>query len=276
MIPDVATKKLAALVQAAEDARALAFAAKDRVAVLEGKVLQLVNAHAGEVELAEAEEQAERAADLQQQRYRHWQDTETLVTRVTAWLTELPRNVTLETAPAPAVAMNGSPAVVVGGLRTQIANLLAEFHQVKLAPAPLDDAKRQVRELVAMLGTKGKPTIRTQFGELHVHGWQSDEQFGPTFHDMTIATLCWLAPQMVIDKLDEALEALPHNDDALPLSARASRLAEIEAEIALLEIQEEVVIERAAKDGIILERRHDQSPASILGVRIATAVRVAA
>ena len=80
--------------------------------------------------------------------------------------------------------MNGSPAVVVGGLRTQIAKLIAEHHQIKLAPAPLDDAKRQVRELVARLGAKGKPTIRTQFGELHVHGWQSAEQFGPTFHDI--------------------------------------------------------------------------------------------
>ena len=37
-----------------------------------------------------------------------------------------------------------------------------------------------------------------------------------------------------------------------------------------LEIQEEAVIEHAAKDGIIIERRFDQSPASILGVRLPT------
>jgi len=139
-----------------------------------------------------------------------------------------------------------------------------------LAPAPLDDAKRQVREFVARLGAKGKPTIRTQFGEVHVHGWQSDEQFGPSFHDITIATLCWLMPDTVIAKLDEAIEALPHSTDALPVVDRASRLAEIEAEIMLLETREEAVIERAAKDGIVLERRHDQSPTSILGVRITT------
>ena len=37
------------------------------------------------------------------------------------------------------------------------------------------------------------------------------------------------------------------------------------------------MIERAAKDGIVLERRHDQSPAMILGVRIANSkVMVAA
>ena len=63
------------------------------------------------------------------------------MTRVKAWLNELPRGNTLETVPAPTVAMNGSPAVVVGGLRSQIANLISEHHAIKLAPAPLDDAK---------------------------------------------------------------------------------------------------------------------------------------
>ena len=60
------------------------------------------------------------------------------------------------------------------------------------------------------------------------------------------------------------------------MSARAPRLAEIEAQIFNLEIQEEAVIERAAKDGIVIERRFDQSPASILGVQIAPRARVAA
>ena len=262
--------------QAAEDARALAFAAKERVSVLEAKVVQLHNAQAGAVELAKAAEQHERAQDLQQSRYHAWQQQEELVTRVRAWLNELPRGTQLETVSMPLINLNGTPAVVIGGLRTQIANLVSEHRSIKLAPAPLDDAKRQVRELVAMLGTKGKPVIRTQFGELHVHGWQSDEQYGPTFYDATISTLCWLMPDTVIARLDEAIEALPHSTDALPMSERGSRLAEIEAQIFNLEIQEEAVIERAAKDGIVIERRFDQSPASILGVQIAPRARVAA
>ena len=83
-------------------------------------------------------------------------------------------------------------------------------------------------------------------------------------------------PDTVIAKLDDAIEALPRNDDALPVSDRASRLAEIEEEIALLETREECLIEHAAKDGIVIERRFDQSPASILGVQIAPRARVAA
>lgn len=56
------------------------------------------------------------------------------------------------------------------------------------------------------------------------------------------------------------------SDDALPVADRAPRLAEIEAEIGIYEHREEAVIERAAAQGIVIERRHDQSPASILGV----------
>ena len=129
MIPETTTKKLAALVQAAEDARALAFAAKDRAEVLSAKVVQLSNAQAGEVEMTKAAEQHERAQDLQQSRYHAWQDTETLVTRVKAWLNELPRGTLLEAAPAPSISMNGAPGVVIGGLRSQISSLTAEFHQ---------------------------------------------------------------------------------------------------------------------------------------------------
>ena len=274
MIPETATKKLAALVQQAEDARALAFAAKERAGVLEGKVIQLHNAHGSFAEITKAAEQHEAALDLQRSRYVAWQQNEELVTRLRSWINELPRNVTLETMPSPVMALNGTFTVTVAEIRTQIGKLATQHHAIRTADAPLDDAKRQARELVAALGKR--PAIDTQFGELHVRGWTAAEQFGPTFHDKTIATLCWLVPDTVITKLDEALEQMPRNADALPVSERASRLAEIEAEIALLETREEFLIERAAEDNIVIERRHDQSPVSILGLRIAPATARAA
>ena len=269
-LPDVAQRKLQQLSQQASDAMALRDTAKKQTGDVEHRAQLLINSKASEADVAKALAAVEAAQDLQQERWKRWQADEELVTRAQSWVRELPRNTVLETVPAPTVAMNGLPAVVVGGLRSQISALVIEHHSIRTAAAPLDDAKAQVRALVARLGAKGRPVIRTQFGEVHVHGWQSDEQYGPTFHDMTIATLCWLDPDRVIAKLDEALEALPHSTDALPVSERASRLAMIEAEIALLESREEAVIEHAAKDGIIIERRFDQSPASILGVRIAT------
>jgi hypothetical protein len=81
--------------------------------------------------------------------------------------------------------------------------------------------------------------------------------------------MAWLDPDRMIAALERDVEALPHNDDALPLSERAAKLAELQDEIALLEAREESLIERAAKDGVQIERRPEQSPSSILGVRIA-------
>jgi hypothetical protein len=268
MIPVTAQQKLAALVQAAGDAQALAFAAKDRAEVIGTKIVQLHNARASDAEIARTAALHEAAQDLQQQRYRLWQDAEQLLTRVKAWVNELPRGTLLEAVPAPAVAMNGNPSVVVGELRSNIAALISQYHLVKLASAPLEDARQQVRDLVAKMAKAGTPRLTTQFGKLVVHGWDSQQQFGPVVHSRLVEFLAWYDPDRMIAALDREVDAQPHDDAALPLAERASKLAEIEGEIAILEQREEFVITQAAKDGIVIARRHDQSPASILGVQI--------
>ena len=263
--------------QAAEDARALAFSAKDRVSVAQTTLVQLGNARASEQDLIRAADQVERAQELQQQRYRHWQDAEGLVTRVQSWLNEQ-RHLTFEICACPSIALNGAPAHLVGVLRSQISRLAAEHRTIKLAPAPLDDAKRQVRDLVARLGATGKPVVHTQFGQLTVHGWESAEQKGPTFHDKTVATLCWLMPDVIIARLNEMLEQMPPTiGDVLPVQCeRPAKLAEPERQVFDLECEEEATIIHAASQGIVIERRHEQSAQSILGVRIATATARAA
>src|SRR5262245_37200580 len=120
MIPVSAQQKLAALVQAAQDAQALAFSAKDRAEVLGSKVIQLRNAKSPDVEITKTIALHESAQDLQQHRYRTWQDAEQLLTRVRSWLAELPRHVVLEAVPTPSTDMNGTATVVIGSLRTKI------------------------------------------------------------------------------------------------------------------------------------------------------------
>ena len=86
-------------------------------------------------------------------------------------------------------------------------------------------------------------------------------------------------PDVMVAKLDEAIEALPGNGstvEPLPLSERAAKLAEIEREIFALEIQEEALISAAHRDGVTVERRFEQSPASILGVQIVNSSRARA
>ena len=170
-LPDVAQRKLQQLSQQASDAMALRDAAKKQTGDVEHRAQLLINSKASEADVAKAMAAVEAAQDLQQERWKRWQADEELVTRVQSWVRELPRGTSWKPCPRPLISMNGPPAHIVGGIRTQIAKLISEHHSIKLAPAPLDDAKRQARELVARLGAKGKPTIRTQFGEVHVHGW---------------------------------------------------------------------------------------------------------
>jgi hypothetical protein len=131
--------------------------------------------------------------------------------------------------------------------------LATEFRQIKVAPAPRDDAKRQARQLVAALARQGRPTtITTQFGELKVSGWMGDGLNAPTPHSVTVQFLCWLDPERVIAALEREIAAMPVDVHALPLDQRAERLAELEAEVLRLECEEEQTIMAAAEQGIII------------------------
>lgn len=273
-LPDTATRKLALLTQASDDARALAFSAKQRAEQLGTRIIQLRNAQAS-ADIERVLQQHKEALDLQQSRYESWQRIEQTVAKLKSWLAEQ-RDTVFEPVAAAAVETNGK---TLAGLRSRITALGTEYRDVRTSALPLADAKRQARELVAMLGQRGRPHIHEPFGRLRIAGWMGDEAGSgtPTPHSVTVEFLCWAIPDVMAARLDTVLEQTPRNPDALPLDQRAVRLAEIEQLIFQLELQEEALVEQAAASGVSLERRSDQSPASILGVRImAAAARAAA
>jgi hypothetical protein len=268
MIPQAAVRKLDALRQAADDKRALAEVAKKQRADAEGRVQMLLNSRASEVDLAKAAAAVEAAQQLVQSRYRTWEDAEQLVARLNTWVNELPRGTVVEPAEASSMDVNGQPRQVVGELRRRIGLLAAQYHHIKLAPAPLDDAKAQARELVRVMGQRGRPpTVHTQFGKVTIDQWDRAQQHGqPSFSPQIIEALCWVAPDAVIAKLDTELEAAAARStssrDVLPLHERAPRLAEIERQVLDLELAEELVIERAHGEGVEIARRPEQGAAS--------------
>jgi hypothetical protein len=267
-----AQKKLSMLQQAAADAMALAQAAKRQTGEIE-RTLALKSGRASETEIQRTLDEHERALNLQQQRYRAWQDAEGLMTRLNGWVRGLPRSVVLEPVPTPIIAMNGNPSIVVGTLRAAISKLASEHHAIRVAGPTPDDARAQIRTLVETLGKRGKPRVVSQLGAVRVDGWMGDEiSHGvPVPHVISLQTICWLAPQMVTDALERELGAVPADAHALPYDQRHERLAQLEQQIAELEYEEEFLIERAQRDGVTIERRFDQSPASILDVRPAAA-----
>ena len=227
MIPETATTKLALLAQAASDAQALALSAKKRAEDLASKLVQLGNARAGEAEIVKAAAEHEQALDLQQSRYRVWQDQEQMLAKLRSWIAELPPGTKLEAAPAPLLSVTDTPALAIAAIRREIGTLAAEHYTLKIAPAPLDDARAQIRTLVNRLASRGAPRLTTQGGQLVIHGWAPDQQTGsPAFSRIT-EFAAWLNPDQMIAALKRDLAALPRADDALPLDQRGQRLAEL-------------------------------------------------
>ncbi|MBN9003127.1 MAG: hypothetical protein J0H75_14040, partial [Rhizobiales bacterium] len=87
-----------------------------------------------------------------------------------------------------------------------------------------------------------------------------------------LAALAWLDPARLIARLHDEIEAsaAAAGDDQLRLSAseRDKLIGAMVAVIDDLERQEEDLITRAADAGQVIERRHDASPAAILGIRV--------
>jgi hypothetical protein len=101
----------------------------------------------------------------------------------------------LEAVPAPPISSNGSPAIAVGTRRAEIAKLTVQRHAIKVAPAPLDDAKAQVRRLVATMAKWGAPHCATTNGQLVVHHWSPNEQTGTPTVAHVVEFLAWFDPR---------------------------------------------------------------------------------
>lgn len=65
------------------------------------------------------------------------------------------------------------------------------------------------------------------------------------------------------------------NELALSADAKRDRLREIKAKIVELEREEEALIEKTTDEGFDIMRRHDASPAIILGIVVNKKARVA-
>lgn len=106
-------------------------------------------------------------------------------------------------------------------------------------------------------------TACPRFARRCAHGWSAKSE---------LALLEWLDPTRLIARLHDEIDssAAAAGDDQLRLSAseRDKLIGAMVAVIDDYERQEEDLIARAADAGQDIPRRHDASPAAILGVRV--------
>jgi hypothetical protein len=208
----------------------------------------------------------ERLADERDKHNARFVQLSRLLSAVQQWLTELRPNFVLEVAaPVDLELKDGQTlSAVIEAVRTEIAATKTHLQSVRAAPLPLADQKKLVEAHVKGLAQAARPSVAIGSGDKLRVGWRGDMA---NVEDV-MALLCWVMPQQVIEALSGEL---PERPGALPANERLRRIAEAEAELDGLERREESLIERAAGDGLDILRRHDASPAAVLGVAIAGA-----
>jgi hypothetical protein len=151
-------------------------------------------------------------------------------------------------------------------IRARIAALQSERQKVEHCGLPLADLKEQAAAYVAGLRERGKPRI------LYGHA----RPFAVSFEMMTpgaftptldfAAALAWADPTSFLQRLIEDLESQPKASLSLSAKQRAERLTTLEAELMVLEREDEAIVCEAEATGPAISRRIDADPRAVLGL----------
>jgi hypothetical protein len=182
------------------------------------------------------------------------------------WLASLRPGTVLEPAPAVDVALkNGETlSVAISSVREEIAATKRGLQSVRSAPLPQANQRDLIETYVVGKMRVAAPRVTILNDQLRV-GWRGDT----TSVEDVIALIALIAPEHLCRCLERQLE--PEREGAMPAAERIKRVAELEARLLELERREEVLIMRAADDGLEVPRRSDANPAAVLNVAIAQA-----
>jgi hypothetical protein len=264
-LPAPALAKLNELRGAAVDAGDAARAATERINQLQ-EALGYGREKPSAAQALELERlQAQRSRQTQRQ-----QDFGMIANHIQQWTSRLPNGTVLVGIAAPpsyALRDGETPADAIGRLHSEIAAVSNHLDVVKSAPLPKADAKALVRPYVEQLRERGRPKVTVHNrGTLNV-AWVDPQKQDFFTHVDAAALLAWCDPTAMIKALEREIDAMPdERRDAMLAAERERRVAELSANLELLERQEEVLIERAAEQGQEIARREDASPSAILSV----------
>ncbi|ADC71745.1 conserved hypothetical protein [Thioalkalivibrio sp. K90mix] len=157
----------------------------------------------------------------------------------------------------------------VDEIRQKIQDTRRERDQLATAPLPAEEIQarvdawinRKAEQAQRRFGLVGQALARpggrveTEVDPFHVYarGEAKAADVGPL--------LCAMFPERVRDAV---MSGLNPDADALPMSERPARLADLDRQVLALETAEEDAIREAAAAGVTIERRPDVSPDAIL------------
>lgn len=202
---------------------------------------------------------------LAQARHRGLAD---LNARLRYFLQEELGNVALEDASTkqPKLEKGETLGTAVKRIRLRIEALTSERGRVAGCGLPFAEIKKQAAEYVAELAERGRPKLLFGHGrKFNVNFTATVETAFATKQDVG-APLAWLDASAFLRRLIEEIEAQPRPPLTLSAKDRTDKLAALDAELLVLEFEEEACIEASEVEGPILHRRNDADPRAILGL----------
>jgi hypothetical protein len=161
-----------------------------------------------------------------------------------------------------------SLADAIKRVRTEIQQTEAQLAGVKATPPSVDEIKAAIVVEVNRMADEGKPTFTLDSGKVKFH-WPDVQEFGPPGSALVAPSggatklQCWWDRDAMIQRL--SAEAEVRGSD-LSAAKRREYIADLAAQLARLEHEEEQLIEMALAAGVDVHRRPYASAYALLGI----------
>jgi hypothetical protein len=213
-----------------------------------------------------------------------WQPAARVRQNLDNWLRDRPPNTAVEDAPTELPKLNGKEDLLdaIERYRRRGRELQADAHRIRSAPYPSTWAKEQARAQVAALAQRGAPdvTLLVEHGRNSVT-WPMETLRTNVFNTEravvgfaeapdAVAVMAWAFGDMLIKRLDEAIDADADDANALGHDERQKREAEVLADLLEVERIESALVWAALAQGLPTEHRGDCSPQAVLQCRLIT------
>jgi hypothetical protein len=288
-LPAPAAEKFRSLVQAANDANALARSTLGSLDTLQdrlGEAQNLADSASDDIRAGKAKEhvasvqkQLEHLREVFQRRQAEHAQAQQIVNQVDLWLGRLhPEETRLEMVKpaAPDLREGETVAQAVDRIRKAISEAEAELAQTRRAPPPRGDLRSLAAEIVIARSRKGRPRLRCDPKQGLLVEWNNPESWSAGSVDDYVNLLAWLSPEVMAEKLFQEIDAQLKPEGGLSFAERETKLNQLVRQLDRLQREEESLIEMAAVQGLAIARRMHAAPSAILGVRILSSRQAAA
>jgi hypothetical protein len=190
----------------------------------------------------------------------------------------------VETEP-PKLAKGETVIDAIERLRRRGRELQADLHRIRSAPYPSAHAKRKMREQVEVWAQRGAANVAglVEHGDGKIEFQR--EMLRVQMHNIpkapaaigyaeaidAVAVIAWLAPDLLIRRLDAEIDSEADDKSSLSHEDRQRRESEVLLDILANDRDESFFVWQAQSQNLPVEHRSDCSPLAILQCRLVTA-----